>query len=121
MEAMREFRDMNPTTFDGMGDPLEAHYWLSGVRKALDTFHIREDEMRVSFASYQLVGEANKWWTSVIEAKKDARKMARIADSDTVNDELALISWDQFVSTFENHYFLESARDQLRMQFELLQ
>ena len=47
--------------------------------------------------------------------------MARIADSDAVNDGLALISWDQFVAIFENHYFPESVRDQLRMQFELLQ
>ena len=32
-----------------------------------------------------------------------------------------LVSWDQFVATFENQYFLESVRDQFRMQFELLQ
>ena len=59
MEAMREFRSMNPPTFDSMGEPLEVDYWLSGVRKALDTLQIRDDEMRVSFASYQLVGKAN--------------------------------------------------------------
>ncbi|GFS42208.1 hypothetical protein Acr_00g0078540 [Actinidia rufa] len=42
---------------------------LSQIRKIFDTVRITEDDMKVSFASYQLVGEANEWWESIKEAK----------------------------------------------------
>ncbi|GFS40853.1 hypothetical protein Acr_00g0070880 [Actinidia rufa] len=47
----------------------EAGHWLSQIRKIFDTMRITEDDMKVSFASYQLVGEANEWWESIKEAK----------------------------------------------------
>ncbi|GFZ12792.1 hypothetical protein Acr_23g0011770 [Actinidia rufa] len=66
---MKEFRKMNPPSFDGLGDPVIASHWLSQIRKIFDTVRIIEDDMKVSFASYQLVGEANEWWESIKEAK----------------------------------------------------
>ncbi|GFZ06878.1 hypothetical protein Acr_18g0010480 [Actinidia rufa] len=68
-EGMKEFRKMNPPSFDGLGDPVVAGHWLSQIRKIFDTVRITEDDMKVSFASYQLVGEANEWWESIKEAK----------------------------------------------------
>ena len=102
MESMCEFRAMNPPSFDGMGESLEADHWLSGIRKVLVTLQIREDEMRASFASYQLVGEASEWWNSVIESKKDARRLARVMNPEAVEDNSVLVSWDQFITDFEN-------------------
>ena len=60
-EAMKEFRKMNHPFFDGLGDSIVAGHWLSQIRKICDTLRITEDDMKVSFASYQLVGEANRW------------------------------------------------------------
>ncbi|GFY90864.1 hypothetical protein Acr_07g0010600 [Actinidia rufa] len=68
-EGMKEFRKMNPPSFDGLGDPVVAGHWLSQIRKIFDTVRITEDDMKVSFASYQLVGEANK-----VEPKREQRK-----------------------------------------------
>ncbi|GFZ18303.1 hypothetical protein Acr_27g0000420 [Actinidia rufa] len=78
-EGMKEFRKMNPPSFDGLGDPVVAGHWLSQIRKIFDTVRITEDDMKVSFASYQLIGEANEWWESIKEAKG--------VDRDLVNTE----------------------------------
>ncbi|XP_057465723.1 uncharacterized protein LOC130755341 [Actinidia eriantha] len=103
-EGMKEFRKMNPPSFDGLGDPVVAGHWLSQIRKIFDTVRITEDDMKVSFASYQLVGEANEWWESIKEAKGVDRGM----------------TWTDFESTFEDQYFPEAYRDELREQFEKL-
>ncbi|GFY93147.1 hypothetical protein Acr_08g0015430 [Actinidia rufa] len=68
-DGMKEFRKMNPPSFDGLGDPVVAGHWLSQIRKIFDTVRITEDDMKVSFASYQLVDEANEWWESIKETK----------------------------------------------------
>ena len=60
--------------------------------------------MKVSFASYQLVGEANEWWESITETKGVNRGM----------------SWADYESTFEDQYFPEAYRDELKDQFEKL-
>ncbi|GFY87300.1 hypothetical protein Acr_05g0009390 [Actinidia rufa] len=95
---------MNPPSFDGLGDLVVAGHWLSEIRKIFDTVRITEDDMKVSFASYQLVGEANEWWESIKEAKGVDRGM----------------TWANFKSTFEDQYFPEAYRDELREQFEKL-
>ncbi|GFY91108.1 hypothetical protein Acr_07g0013040 [Actinidia rufa] len=80
-EGMKEFRKMNPPSFDGLGDPVVAGHWLS-----------------------QILGEANEWWESIKEAKGVDRGM----------------TWTDFESTFEDQYFPEAYRDELREQFEKL-
>ncbi|GFZ02112.1 hypothetical protein Acr_15g0007210 [Actinidia rufa] len=103
-DGMKEFRKMNPPSFDGLGDPVVAGHWLSQIRKIFDTVRITEDDMKVSFASYQLVDEANEWWESIKETKGVDHGM----------------SWADFESTFEDQYFPEAYRDELREQFEKL-
>ncbi|GFZ12799.1 hypothetical protein Acr_23g0011840 [Actinidia rufa] len=103
-EGMKEFRKMNPPSFDGLGDPVVAGHWLSQIHKIFDTVRITEDDMKVSFTSYQLIGEANEWWESIKEAKGVDRGM----------------TWTDFESTFEDQYFPEAYRDELREQFEKL-
>ncbi|GFZ19777.1 hypothetical protein Acr_28g0004820 [Actinidia rufa] len=92
------------SSFDGLGDPVVASHWLSQMHKIFDTVRIIEDDMKVSFASYQLVGEANEWWESIKEAKGVDRGM----------------TWANFESTFEDQYFSEAYRDEFRDQFEKL-
>ena len=103
-EAMKKFRKMNPPSFDSLGDPLEAGHWLSQIRKIFDIVRITEDDMKVSFASYQLVGKANEQWESIKEAKGVDYGM----------------TWADFESTFKDQYFFEAYCDELRDQFEKL-
>ncbi|GFS38130.1 hypothetical protein Acr_00g0055900 [Actinidia rufa] len=46
-EGMKEFRKMNPPSFDGLGDPLVAGHCLSQIRKIFDTVRITEDDMKL--------------------------------------------------------------------------
>ncbi|GFY93891.1 hypothetical protein Acr_09g0003370 [Actinidia rufa] len=103
-EAIKEFCKMNLSSFDSLGDPVVAGHWLCQIRKIFDTVRIIEDDIKVSFASYQLVGEANEWWESIKEAKR--------VDHGT--------TWANFESTFDDQYFLEAYCDRIRDQFEKL-
>ena len=58
MDALREFRRMNPPKFSGQGEPLAADHWLVEIRRIFDTLGIVEDRQRITFASYHLSGEA---------------------------------------------------------------
>ncbi|GFY96804.1 hypothetical protein Acr_11g0011100 [Actinidia rufa] len=50
-EAMKEFRKMNPLSFDGLGDPVVVGHCLSQIRKIFDTVSITEDDMKADFES----------------------------------------------------------------------
>ncbi|GFS42036.1 hypothetical protein Acr_00g0077830 [Actinidia rufa] len=103
-EGMKEFCKINRPSFDGLGDPVVAGHWLFQIRKIFDTVRIIEDDMKVSFTSYQLVGEANEWWESIKEAKGVDRGM----------------TWADFESSFEDQYIPEAYHDEFRDQFEKL-
>ncbi|GFZ02064.1 hypothetical protein Acr_15g0006730 [Actinidia rufa] len=95
---------MNPPSFGSLSDHVVASHGLSQIRKIFDTMRIIEDDMKVSFASYQLVDEANKWRESIKEANEVDRGM----------------TWADFESTFEDQYFPKAYLDELRDQFEKL-
>ncbi|GAB2287191.1 hypothetical protein Dimus_039809 [Dionaea muscipula] len=97
---MREFQRLNPPTFDGAVDPLEAEEWLEQVTQILDTLQIMEEDLRVSFATFQLRGDARHWW----------RLTSQMVGSD----------WEDFREAFLEKYIPESARDALREEFEHL-
>ncbi|GAB2280672.1 hypothetical protein Dimus_015299 [Dionaea muscipula] len=98
--AMREFQRLHPPEFNGEADPLIAEEWLEQITQMFDTLRIHEEDLRVSFAAYQLRGDARYWW--------------RIASA-TVGD-----SWENFKNTFLDKYLPESTRDNLREEFEHL-
>ena len=70
MDALREFRRMNPPKFSVQGEPLVADHWLVEIRRIFDTLSIVEDRRRITFASYQLSGEAVPWWSSIVEMRR---------------------------------------------------
>ncbi|XP_058189399.1 uncharacterized protein LOC131306982 [Rhododendron vialii] len=118
MEAMREFCRMKPPQFDGdSSDPLVADHWLSQIRKIFNALKITEDDLRVSIVACQLIGEANEWWESILGVRRDARRMARAVNQGNEPDEENL-TWAEFEELFENQYFPETCREQLREQFE---
>ncbi|XP_058180087.1 uncharacterized protein LOC131298627 [Rhododendron vialii] len=121
MVAMREFSRKNPPVFDGTSsDPLVADHWLAQIRKLFRALNITEDTIRVGIVAIQLVGEAGEWWESVLESRKDARRAARIAAQ--VNElDVENLTWAEFETLFEDQYFPETSRENLREQFEKLE
>ncbi|GFY88890.1 hypothetical protein Acr_06g0008300 [Actinidia rufa] len=109
---------MNPPSFDGSStDPLVANHWLAEIRKLFNVLVINNDNMRVHLVACQLSGEANEWWESILAACRDARRVARAAKNDEAPD-IENLTWVEFEKMFENQYFPESYREQLRDKFE---
>ncbi|GFY91341.1 hypothetical protein Acr_07g0015370 [Actinidia rufa] len=96
-EITKDFCRMNPPSFDGS--------------------IINDDNMRVHLVACQLSGEANEWWESVLAARRDARRVARAAKNVEAPD-IENLTWAEFEKMFENQYFPESYREQLRDKFE---
>ncbi|GFS46038.1 hypothetical protein Acr_00g0099770 [Actinidia rufa] len=96
-EITKDFLRMNPPSFDGS--------------------IINDDNMRVHLVACQLSGEANEWWESVLAARRDARRVARAAKNVEAPD-IENLTWAEFEKMFENQYFPESYREQLRDKFE---
>ncbi|GFY91828.1 sodium/calcium exchanger family protein / calcium-binding EF hand family protein [Actinidia rufa] len=92
-EITKDFRRMNPPSFDGS--------------------IINDDNIRVHLLACQLSGEANEWWESVLAARRDARRVARAAENVEAPD-IENLTWAEFEKMFENQYFPESYREQLR-------
>ncbi|XP_058192116.1 uncharacterized protein LOC131309513 [Rhododendron vialii] len=121
LSAMREFNRRNPPTFDGSSsDPLVADHWLAQIRKLFRALGITEDDLRVNIVVVQLTGEANEWWESVLESRKDARRAARTTAQANEPD-VENLTWAEFEVLFEEQYFPETSRDQLRDEFEKLE
>ncbi|GFS44313.1 hypothetical protein Acr_00g0089620 [Actinidia rufa] len=117
-EITKDFCRMNPPSFDGSStDPLVANHWLAEIRKLFNVLVINDDNMRVHLVACQLSGEANEWWESVLAARRDARRVARAAENVEAPD-IENLTWVKFEKMFENQYFPESYREQLRDKFE---
>ncbi|XP_058185964.1 uncharacterized protein LOC131303212 [Rhododendron vialii] len=121
MIAMREFSRRNPPTFDGSSsDPLVADHWLAQIRKLFRALQITEDDLRVNIVAVQLTGEANEWWESVLESRKDARRATRTA-AQANEPVIENLTWAEFELLFEEQYFSEMCREQMREEFEKLE
>ncbi|XP_057471992.1 uncharacterized protein LOC130760631 [Actinidia eriantha] len=105
---------MNPRCFDGSStDPLLANHWLTEIRKLFNVLVISDDDMRVHLVACQLSGEAYEWGESILAARRDAKRVTRAAGNIEAPD-IENLTWAEF----ENQYFPESYRDQLRDKFE---
>ncbi|XP_058217426.1 uncharacterized protein LOC131328503 [Rhododendron vialii] len=121
MIAMREFSRRNPPTLDGSSsDPLVADHWLAQIRKLFRALQITEDDLRVNIVAVQLTGEANEWWESVLESRKDARRATRTVAQANEPD-IENLTWAEFEVLFEEQYFPETSREQMREEFEKLE
>lgn len=56
--VMREFLRTNLPRFGGEPNPIAAKEWLEEIIKVYETLQITEDDLRVSFATFQLMGAA---------------------------------------------------------------
>jgi hypothetical protein len=111
IDAMKEFRRLNPPQFSGEGgDFLLANHWLSEIRKLFNALKIVEDDLRVNIMACQFAGEANEWWESILESRKDARRTAKLAARIDEPD-VEMLTRADFEVLFENQYFSESYRE----------
>ncbi|GFY97573.1 hypothetical protein Acr_12g0001140 [Actinidia rufa] len=62
-------------------------------------------------------GSHDEWWESVLAARRDARRVAKVAENVEAPD-IENLTWAEFEKMFENQYFPESYREQLRDKFE---
>ena len=74
--------------------------WLEEVEKAFESMNCTDSE-RVRFASYQLQGEAYRWWKTI----------RRQGSADQP------LSWEFFRQEFLKRYFPESLRDAKAQEF----
>lgn len=102
MEAMKEFRRLNPPQFDGAcSDLLVANHWLFEFCKLFTALPINEDDLRVSIMACQLIREANEWWELVFEGHRNARRAVRAAQNVNVSNVKNLI-WAKFEVLFKD-------------------
>ena len=100
-----DFRKHDPPRFQGSPDPEKANLWLQEVEKIFDVLNCQED-VKVGYATYLLVGEAEYWWKGVKQLLRTERRE---------------ISWTVFRTKFLEKYFPESARIEKEQEFLRLQ
>uniref|UniRef100_A0A2N9GSP6 Reverse transcriptase domain-containing protein n=1 Tax=Fagus sylvatica TaxID=28930 RepID=A0A2N9GSP6_FAGSY len=99
MSALEKFRKLDPPSFKGSKDPLEADNWLKELDRLFKAMNVR-DEKRVTLAVFMLKGDALEWWEST----------ERIHEG-------GVVSWQQFVDLFRKMYFPDSLRLQKEVEF----
>ncbi|XP_059590466.1 uncharacterized protein LOC132253091 [Vitis vinifera] len=99
VSLIREFKALNPPSFRGGPNFLEAENWMKEIKKILDVMAVPE-ERRVSLASFMLRDEADNWW-DMIKTTQDVTKMV----------------WMQFEELLLCNYFPEAVRRQKRAKF----
>ena len=99
VSLIREFKALNPPSFRGGPNFLEAENWMKEIKKILDVMAVPE-ERRVSLASFMLRDEADNWW-DMIKTTQDVTKMV----------------WMQFEELLLSNYFPEAVRRQKRAEF----
>ena len=117
-DALREFHRMDPPKFNVEVGPLEANHWLSELKKIFEMLGIVDSRIRISLASFQLVGEADEWWTTWMNGRRDAMRMLGGVYPQGEVDPLEGMSWLEIESSCKKQYFPESFRDKLQGQFE---
>uniref|UniRef100_A0A2N9GFR5 CCHC-type domain-containing protein n=1 Tax=Fagus sylvatica TaxID=28930 RepID=A0A2N9GFR5_FAGSY len=99
MSALEKFRKLDPPSFKGSKDPLEADNWLKELDRLFKAMNVR-DEQRVTLAVFMLKGDALEWWESTERTHEGG-----------------VVSWQQFVDLFRKRYFPDSLRLQKEAEF----
>lgn len=58
---MEQFLKLNPSKFNGNGDPKVATLWVKELEKAFALLRCSEED-KVALVVYQLQGNASDWW-----------------------------------------------------------
>uniref|UniRef100_A0A7N2MWN1 RNA-directed DNA polymerase n=1 Tax=Quercus lobata TaxID=97700 RepID=A0A7N2MWN1_QUELO len=94
--SFETFMKQNPPSFDGKPNPTEAENWFLQMEKLLEALDCT-DSQKVRFATFKLIGEAERWWRST---------KAILEGMDTERNP---ITWEKFKGVFYDNYFPEYA------------
>lgn len=98
---IREFLKLKPPTFANGMDPTRANAWIESIKKIFKVMHCSETQ-KVGLASYQLEGEAYRWWTMKDEAEPR-------------------MVWTRFLVVFREKYVPQSLQDAKCTEFQQLE
>ncbi|KAH7839539.1 hypothetical protein Vadar_005460 [Vaccinium darrowii] len=98
--SIREFLKLKPPTFTGGMDPTRANAWLESIKKIFKVMRCSETH-KVGLASYQLEGEAHRWWT--MKEQSEPR-----------------MGWTRFLVVFREKYIPQSIQDAKCTEFQQL-
>ncbi|XP_030941780.1 uncharacterized protein LOC115966752 [Quercus lobata] len=94
----------NPLSFDGKPNPTEAKNWFLQMEKLLEALDCT-DSQKLWFATFKLIGEAERWWRST---------MAILEGMDIERNP---ITWEKFKGVFYDNYFAEVVRERKEREF----
>ncbi|XP_035543112.1 uncharacterized protein LOC118346319 [Juglans regia] len=87
---------MHPPTFDGHGDPTLAEDWIQDIEEVLCVLNCT-DKQKVLYSTFQLTGEAKRWWISERTIREAGRR--------------GVVSWPHFKQICFDSFFPRSIRD----------
>jgi hypothetical protein len=90
--SLKDFCSHHSESFDGRGDHISAENWLNDVEELLATLRCT-NEQKVAYATYNLTGEAKRWW--------QGKKVVLVAELGSETP----ISWEVFKHEFNRHFF----------------
>jgi len=92
--SIRDWQRLNLKTISGLGGAVEDDDWLRYINKKFEAMDLTSQE-KVLYASQQLMGEADLWWSEV------RRSRGPLASAPT---------WEEFTSAFATEYYPFSLR-----------
>jgi len=99
--GLKDFRRYNPPKFEGTENSEKANQWIQEVEKIFEMINCQAG-VRVNYATYMLLGDAEYWWRST-------RSLMRSAHEE--------VNWESFKGKFFDKYFPMSTRTRLGDDF----
>ncbi|XP_057979122.1 uncharacterized protein LOC131165395 [Malania oleifera] len=101
--SIEQFTKLKPSAFMGSTDPVCAENWIQEIEKILDVLNCTERQ-KVTFATFKLAGEAERWWVSVKQMEE--HRPIPIA-----------LTWARFKELFFECYFSATIRNAKMEEF----
>ncbi|XP_057976010.1 uncharacterized protein LOC131163440 [Malania oleifera] len=95
-QLMVKFTILKPSTFVGSTDLVCAENWIQEIKKILSVLNCTEKQ-KVTFATFKLAWEAERWWGSVKQMEEH-------------QPILIALMWARFKELFFELYFLATVR-----------
>ncbi|CAO2827934.1 unnamed protein product [Amaranthus hypochondriacus] len=106
-----------PPKYDGKGDPVRMENWIREFDKIFVTLQVPE-EMRVDYAAYHLIEDADIWWTN----NRDSLTTKITYDEKGFEEvEKKEFGWKEFKKALRIEFFPPHMRKWKRSEFEQLE
>ncbi|XP_057961589.1 uncharacterized protein LOC131168476 [Malania oleifera] len=101
--SIEQFTRLKPSAFVGGTDPVRAENWIQEIEKILGVLNCTEKQ-KVTFATFKLAGEAERWWGSV-KQMEEHRPIPIV------------LTWARFKELFFERYFPATMRNAKMEEF----